>query len=25
MKPVVAKLSEEDILNIAAYTASRMP
>src|SRR5207248_7793342 len=25
MKPVVAKLSEEDMLNIAAYTASRMP
>lgn len=25
MKPVVANLSEEDLLNIAAYTASRMP
>jgi cytochrome c553 len=25
MKPVVAKLSEEDMLNIAAYTASRQP
>ena len=25
MKPVVAKLSEEDLLNIAAYTASRQP
>ena len=25
MKPVVAKLSEDDILDIAAYTASRMP
>jgi cytochrome c553 len=23
MKPVVAKLTEEDLLNIAAYTASR--
>ncbi|MGD1094275.1 MAG: c-type cytochrome [Bryobacteraceae bacterium] len=25
MKPVVVNLSEEDMLNIAAYTASRMP
>ena len=25
MKPVVAKLTAEDMLNIAAYTASRMP
>jgi cytochrome c553 len=25
MKPVVANLSEEDLLDIAAYTASRMP
>ncbi len=25
MKPVVANLSDEDMLNIAAYTASRMP
>ena len=25
MKGVVAKLSEEDMLNIAAYAASRMP
>jgi cytochrome c553 len=25
MKPVVAKLSEQDMLNIAAYTASRVP
>jgi cytochrome c553 len=25
MKPVVAKLSGEDMLNIAAYTASRKP
>lgn len=25
MKPVVAKLTEEDMLNIAAYTSSRMP
>ena len=25
MKPVVSKLSEEDMLNIAAYTASREP
>jgi cytochrome c553 len=25
MKPVVSKLTEEDIMNIAAYTASRMP
>jgi cytochrome c553 len=25
MKPVVAKLSQEDLLDIAAYTASRMP
>ena len=25
MKPVVAKLSAEDMLNIAAYTASRVP
>jgi cytochrome c553 len=25
MRPVVAKLSEEDMLNIAAYTASRQP
>jgi len=25
MKPVVAKLSEEDMLAIAAYTSSRMP
>jgi cytochrome c553 len=25
MKPVVSKLSEEDMLAIAAYTASRMP
>jgi cytochrome c553 len=25
MKPVVEKLTEEDMLNIAAYTASRTP
>jgi cytochrome c553 len=25
MKPVVAKLTEEDLVNIGAYTASRMP
>jgi cytochrome c553 len=25
MKPVVANLSDEDMLDIAAYTASRMP
>ncbi len=25
MKPVVANLSEEDMLDIVAYTASRMP
>jgi len=25
MKPVVANLSEEDLIDIAAYTASRMP
>ena len=25
MKPVVAKLTEEDMLNIAAYTASLAP
>jgi cytochrome c553 len=25
MKPVVAKLSAEDMLDIAAYTASRIP
>jgi len=25
MKPVVSKLSEEDMLNIAAYTSSRVP
>jgi len=25
MKPVVANLSDEDLLDIAAYTASRMP
>jgi cytochrome c553 len=25
MKPVVAQLNEEDILNIAAYTASLAP
>jgi cytochrome c553 len=25
MKPVVAKLTDEDMINIAAYTASRMP
>ena len=25
MKPVVSKLSEEDMLAISAYTASRMP
>jgi len=25
MKPVVSGLSEEDMLNIAAYTSSRMP
>jgi cytochrome c553 len=25
MKPIVANLSEEDLLDIAAYTASRTP
>jgi cytochrome c553 len=25
MKPVVAKLTEDDMLAIAAYTSSRMP
>ena len=25
MKPVVSELSEEDMLNIAAYVSSRMP
>jgi cytochrome c553 len=25
MKPVVAPLSEEDLLNIAAYVSSRVP
>jgi cytochrome c553 len=25
MKPVVAKLGDEDLVNIAAYIASRMP
>jgi cytochrome c553 len=25
MKPVVANLSEEDLVSIAAYTSSRMP
>jgi cytochrome c553 len=25
MKPVVASLSDEDMLDIVAYTASRMP
>ena len=25
MKPVVANLSDEDMLDIVAYTASRMP